>query len=79
MHKLKKLFPLSFSFKRNVTELAKNLIIQFVIMVVIGAAIGVLAKVPLVGFIFGIAGGLIDLYMAIGIVLSILDYLDVIK
>ena len=79
MHKIKKLFPLAFTFKRNAAELAKNLIIQFVIMVVIGAAIGVLAKFPLIGFVFGIAGGLIDLYMAIGIILSILDYLDVIK
>lgn len=79
MYKLKKLFPLAFTFKRNVAELARNLIIQFVIMMVIGAAIGVLAKVPLVGFIFGIAGGLIDLYMAVGIVLSILDYLNIIK
>ena len=38
-----------------------------------------LGWIPVVGILVGIVGGLIELYVTIGIVLSVLDYLKVLK
>ena len=50
-----------------------------VVDAVIGAAIGLLVKLPLIGGIVGILGSLIGLYFTISLVLSILHYLKVVK
>ena len=34
---------------------------------------------PIIGVIIGLLGGLVDLYVLIGIVLSVLDYLKILK
>ena len=41
--------------------------------------IGILAAIPVIGLIIGLVGGLVDLYVLIGIVLLVLDYLKVLK
>ncbi len=70
---LKKIFPLSFKYVKDIT----NLIIGIIIYVVLGAIGGVLiGLVPIVGLIIG---GLLDLYVAIGVVLLILAFLKIIK
>lgn len=79
MNLLKALFPFSFTQKNGTAALAVSLIAHILVGAVIGAVIAVLAKVPLVGFIFGIIGGLIDLYVLIGIVLVLLDYFKVLR
>ena len=79
MNLLKALFPFSLSQKNGTAALAVSLIAHILVGAVIGAVIAVLAKVPLVGFIFGIIGGLIDLYVLIGIVLVLLDYFKVLR
>ena len=79
MNLLKALFPFSLTQKNGTAALAVSLIAHILVGAVIGAVIAVLAKVPLVGFIFGIIGGLIDLYVLIGIVLVLLDYFKVLR
>lgn len=79
METLKKLFPYSFKKKDGVGALVVNIIVQFLICAVAGILIGICAKLPIIGWIIGILGGLVDVYLVVGIVLSILDYLKVLK
>ncbi len=72
MDTLKKLFPLSFREKKGIGGLIVNILIHLLADLVAGLIIGLLP-------ILGILGGLIGLYFTVGIVLSILDYLKVIK
>ena len=76
---LKQLFPLSFAKKEDVTGLVVNLIIYLVVGLVASLAIAILSHTPLVGFLIGMLGGLVDLYVLVGIVLSVLDFLDMLK
>ena len=69
---LKKLFPLSFKAKKGIGGLLVNILIHLVADLVAGLIIGLIP-------ILGLLGGLIGLYFTVGIVLSILDYLKVIK
>ena len=79
METLKKIFPYSFKEKKDVAALIINILIQLVINIVIGVVIGIVALIPVVGIIAGLVGGLIGLYFFAGIVISILDYLKVLK
>ena len=79
MELLKKVFPYYFAPKKDITALVINIIVYLVVGAVAGILIGVLAKIPVVGFIVGLVGGLVDLYVFIGLVLSVLDYLKVLK
>lgn len=78
MEALKKFFPHAF----KATELGAfivTLIIYVVIDVVCGFVIGLLAKIPLLGIIFSLLGTLVGLYALIGVILSILVFVKVIK
>lgn len=79
MDMLKKYFPLSFKTRNSVADLIINIIIYLVIGVVAGALIGILAGLPIIGKIIVIVGGLIDIYVLAGIVISVLDYLKILK
>ena len=79
MDMLKKFFPFSFKEKKDVAALVINVLIYLVVGLIAGFAIGLLAIIPIVNLIVGLLGGLIDLYVLVGIVLSILDYLKVLK
>ena len=72
MATLKKLFPLSFKEKKGIGGLIVNILIHILADVVAGLIIGLIP-------ILGILGGLIGLYFTVGIVISILDYLKIIK
>lgn len=78
METIKKIFPHAF----NAVELKPlifSLVIYVLIDVVCGFIIGILAKIPLLGIVFSIIGTAIGLYALIGIILSILVFLNVIK
>ncbi len=78
MDSIKKFFPIAF----KATEL-KPFIISLVVFCLIdlicGFVIGILAKIPLIGILFSILGAVIGLYALIGIVLSILVFVKVVK
>lgn len=72
METLKKIFPLSFKEKKSVGALIVNILLHVLGDAVAGVIIGILP-------ILGIFGGIVGLYFTAGIVLSVLDYLKVIK
>ena len=72
METLKKIFPLSFKEKKSVGALIVNILLHVLGGAVAGVIIGILP-------ILGILGGIVELYFTAGIVLSVLDYLKVIK
>ena len=75
---LKKFFPHAF----KATELKAfiiSLVIYVLIDVVCGFVIGLLAKIPGLGIIFGLLGSLVGLYALVGVVLSILVFVKVLK
>lgn len=79
MATLKKFFPLAFKEKKDIGALIVNILLHILGDVVAGLVIGLVSKLPLIGWIFGLLGGLVGLYFTVGIVLSILDYLKVLK
>lgn len=79
MDLLKKYFPYAFKKKADVAALVINIIIHIIAGAVIGVVIGLLSFIPVLGFIISLAGGLIDLYIFISLVLSVLDYCKVLK
>ena len=86
MDTLKKFFPRAFK-ATDVKELIIAIVIYVLIDIVCGAVIGLAAKIlaglPLVGGLLawavGIVGSLVGLYALIGIVLSILVFVKVVK
>ena len=78
MDMLKTFFPHAF----KATELKAfiiSLVIYVLIDVVCGVIIGLLAQIPVLGVIFSLLGSVIGLYALVGIVLSILVFVKVIK
>ena len=78
MDMLKKFFPHAF----KATELKAfiiSLIIYVLIDIVCGVVIGLLAQIPLIGVIFSLLGSIVGLYALVGIVLSILVFVKVVK
>ncbi len=76
---LKKIFPYSFVAKKDVAALVINILIQLVVGIIAGVLIGILVKVPVLGIIISLIGGLVDLYVLAGIVISCLDYFKILK
>lgn len=88
MKMLKKIWFYSFKVeKKNVSSLVVNLIVwvvaAFIAGIVLWLATSLTSWIPIIGWligvIVGIAGGAVELYSLIGIVLSILVFLDVLK
>ncbi len=79
MATLKKLFPYSFKAKKDLGALIVNVLIYFVFDIVAGAIIGLLSGLPLIGWAFALVGSLLGLYVTVGLILSILHYLKVVK
>lgn len=75
---LKKFFPHAFKATELVAFIV-TLIIYVLVDVVCGFVIGLLASIPLIGIIFSILGTVIGLYALIGIILSVLVFVKVIK
>ena len=78
MDMVKKFFPNAFT-ATDVKPFIIALVIYLLIDVVCGFVIGLLAKIPLLGIIFGLLGSVVGLYALAGVVLSILVFLKVIK
>ena len=78
MDTLKKFFPHAFK-ATELTAFIITLIVYVLIDVVCGFVIGLLAALPIIGIIFSLLGSLVGLYALVGIVLSILVFVKVLK
>lgn len=78
MNLLKKLFPFSFK-ATQLSSLLAAVIVCVLVDVVCGWVIGLVAKLPLVGWIFSILGAAIGLYALVGIVVALLVFFKVLK
>lgn len=80
MDMLKKLWPMPFGIEeKNVSSFLVQLVIFVVICAVVGFLIGILAGIPILGVIFSILGGLVELYGLVGIILCVLKFLGLVK
>lgn len=85
MDMLKKFFPFSFNVKeKDVTSLIVSIIIYLVAGLVVGIVLGLIGGIlggilSLLGWIFGIANTAVGLYCLLGIVISVLNFLNVLK
>ena len=75
----KKYFPFSFTEKKDVTAVVINVVLHIVASWIIGILLGILRLVPVVGWFTGIAGMIAEVYLFVGMVLSVLDYCKVLK
>jgi hypothetical protein len=78
MDMVKKFFPNAFKAK-ELSSFIVALVIYALIDVVCGFVIGLLAKIPVLGIIFSLLGSIVGLYALVGIVLSILVFVKVLK
>jgi len=78
MDMIKKFFPNAFKAK-ELSSFIVALVIYVLIDVVCGFVIGLLAKIPVLGIIFSLLGSIVGLYALVGIVLSILVFVKVLK
>ena len=78
MDMLKKIFPYSFSAK-DLANLIIRILVYIVVGAVVGFVIGICAKLPLIGLIIDLLGGLVELYVLAGIIVMVLDYLKILK
>lgn len=79
MDLLKKVFPISFKYADTVANLIIGILIYVVGNAVAGAVIGLLAVIPLIGWLFSLAGTLLGIYGTAGIVIEILIFAKVLK
>lgn len=78
MDLLKKFWPNAFK-TNDVVGLIITIIIYLLIGLVLGWLISIVALIPIVNIICGLVGGLLELYVFIGIVLSVLSFLKILK
>ena len=78
MDMVKKFFPNAFKAK-ELSSFIVALVIYVLIDVVCGFVIGLLAKIPGRGIVFSLLGSIVGLYALVGIVLSILVFVKVLK
>lgn len=78
MDMLKKFFPHAFK-ATDLKPFIITLVIYFLIDLVCGFVIGLLAQLPIIGIIFSLLGSVVGIYALVGIVLSILVFVKVIK
>ena len=78
MDMVKKYFPQAFK-ANDVKSLIIALLIYAVLAVVGGFVIGLLGIIPIIGFIAGILGWLLEIYCTNGVILAILVFLKIVK
>ena len=79
MEKLKKIFPISFKEKTDIGVLIVCIIIYLAVALIAGLVIGIFSGIPFLKVLFGIAGAVVEFYVAMGIILLVLDYLKIFK
>lgn len=87
MDALKKLFPLSFKYTKDVPNLIIGILVQIVAIVIVGALIwlatALVGWIPVVGWliawVLGIISSLLGIYLLASIIIQVLVFAKVIK
>ena len=87
MDMLKKFFPLSFKYTKDVANVIIGVLVQLVVGLLAGLLVALAGLVTgwipvlgaLIGIVLGLVGSLIDLYVLAGIVIQLLVYFKVLK
>ena len=79
MDTIRQIFPLSFQPKNNFGELIYNILQHVVADIMIAFALSLLLFFPVIRVLANFATSLVELYLAIGVIISILDYTKIIK
>lgn len=78
MEQLKKIWPHAAK-TNSVKSLVITILIYIVANLVLGLVLGLLGNIPLLGLIAGIVAWVISIYCFVGIVLSVLFFLNILK
>ena len=78
MNMVKSLFPQAMQ-ARDVKGLVITILVYAIVAFVAGLIFGLLDNIPLLGFVFGLVGWVIGVYCAVGIIVSLLVFLNVVK
>ncbi len=79
MELLKLIFPFSFLNKPDMATLLLHVLAYLVAGIVVSYVLSLLTGIPLLGVIFGLARSLLDLYALAGVILTCLDYFQLLK
>ena len=79
MNFLKTVFPLSFRFNNNLVRMIIGIIAYAIVGAVVGWAISIVVKLPIISIFGGLLGGLLEIYVVAGIVLLVLSWLKILK
>ena len=87
MDALKKIFPRSFKFTKDVPNLIIGIIVQILAIAVLGVLIWLATAITgwipvvgaIIGWVLGIVSSLLGLYCLVGIIIQILVFAKVIK
>ena len=78
MDTIKKLWPHAFK-AADVKSLVITVLLYIVADFLCGLVIGLLGKIPLLGFLFSLVGWVLGVYFFLGIVFAVLNFLKVLK
>ena len=78
MDMIKSLFPQAMQAK-DIKGLLIAILIYVVVNLVGGFVLGLLDAIPLVGFVFGLVGWVLSIYCAVGIIVAILVFFNIVK
>lgn len=78
MDTLKKLFPFSFK-EMDLKALIITIVGYIIAGFLLGLVLGLLGRIPLIGWIFRLVRWLIELYITVGVILAVLKFLKVVK
>lgn len=79
MDLLKMLFPVSFGGKKDVATLIIKILIYVVGGTVLGWILGALGAIPIIGILFGLLATVVGIYAVAGLVITLLDYFNILK
>ena len=79
METLRKIFPYSFKEKNDIGALIINILIHVVLGTILKFVLGICIIIPVIGLIASLLSKLVEIYLAVGVILSVLDYFKVLK
>ena len=78
MKSLKIYFPFAFTEKKDIMALVVNVVLHIVAGWAAGIVLGIIGILPIIGLLAGLAGAVVELYLLVSMILSVLDYCKIV-